>query len=346
MLDFARKQRSAPPNIKTIYQQKKGAGAKGVLKGCIHALLFVYTSIISKRKTPTQDYINQALPLDSNIISGVNEKLLFAENEKAYDILICGSDQIWAYWCLGPHFLLETKRTFTGAKIAYAPSFGNISKLQSEQHNYLKSALKTFSAISCREHDGAELIEKLTGKECPILPDPTMLHNRDFWIKEARKPANFPYKEKKFVFTYRISFMPHAAKIARHAARQLNLPLVTCELIEPHSYYSQMGPREFLWCIAHAAHVITPSFHGTVFSIIMGTPFHSIVSKAPQNRLKTLLNTFNLDNRLVSSKEEINCSLEQPLPQNLSDHLDLIKCKSTAWLKNTIINAQNKEFQQ
>lgn len=175
------------------------------------------------------------------------------------------------------------------AKLAYAPSFGDINKLQTDDLKYLETNLKQFSAISCREQDGAVLLNKMLGKLCSIVPDPTILHTRDHWLSLARKPRNFPHKEKEFVFTYRISFMQHARKMASYAAKQLRLPLVTCELVAPHSFYSQLGPREFLWCIANAAHVITPSFHGTVFSLIMGTPFHSISSSAPQERLKTLL---------------------------------------------------------
>lgn len=343
ILDYDYKKRTTRPTIASVYQQKKGKGIAGIFKGIVHACIFAGIRLKSRRETPTLHFINEEMPLDSQVHLN-KDKQLDWNAPPPYHALICGSDQIWAHWCLTPYFMLETAHSAAPVKIAYAPSFGNTSKLQTSQLEQLKKHLVHFSGISCRERDGAELLRNMLGKPCPVVPDPTMLHSRDYWLRLARKPHNFPYKEGQFVFTYRISFDMHAAKIAAHVAKLLKLPLVTCQLVEPHAFYSQMGPREFLWCIANAAHVVTSSFHGTVFSLIMGTPFHSVCSNAPQERLKTLLRHVNMENRYVSQIDEISCPPPASIPKETPDNLIMLRKRGLEYLSEQLHNVMHSQL--
>ncbi len=336
VLDYEHEKRLKPPTLKTVYKNKKGIGILGIMKGIFHAVIFYFNRIKSANKTPTQNFINTHVRLDEHVSLDSEGKLNFSNEQSPYSILICGSDQIWAHWCMAPHFLLKSAQSSETKRLAYAPSFGNIEKLSPNQLSTLSETLKGFSGISCRETDGAELIRKLTGSPCPVLPDPTLLHEKEYWLKLARKPKNFPYKEREFVFTYRISFTPHIAKTAAQVAKKLKLPLVTCELVPPHSFYSNMGPQEFLWCVAHAAHVITPSFHGTVFSLIMGTPFHTITSSAPQKRMTTLFANVGLENRLVGSIEEMDLITPQYPVEQVSSRLSQLRQTGINWLSENL----------
>ena len=64
------------------------------------------------------------------------------------------------------------------------------------------------------------------------------------------------------------------------------------------------GPREWLGLIGNAQMVITDSFHGTVFSLIMGT-FNFFTYIAPTNkrsiRITELLETYCLTDHLLST---------------------------------------------
>ena len=67
------------------------------------------------------------------------------------------------------------------------------------------------------------------------------------------------------------------------------------------------GPREWLGLIANADLVLTDSFHGTVFSILLSSHnFYSYI--APTNkrgaRITDLLDTFELSDHLLSSSLE------------------------------------------
>ncbi len=335
-LDYESKHRRNRPTVISIFKQKRGNGFKGILKGVVHACIFSLNYCKSKGRTPIQDFIDTSIKLDSDVHIDETGRLYWDNGEIPYDLLICGSDQIWASWCMSPHFLLETTPNIKIPKIAYAPSFENIDKLQPSQISKLGKVLSGFSAVSCREIDGAELITRISKLDCPVMPDPTMLQPCNYWYKLARKPEHFPYKKGEFVFSYRISFMPHVAKIATRVAKKMGLPLVTCELVEPHAFYSQMGPQEFLWCIANAAHVITSSFHGTVFSVIFKIPFHTIRSNAPQERIITLLNYVGLSHRLVSSVDAMDFSESFYDKAEVSDALIKMREVGISWLKECI----------
>ena len=64
-------------------------------------------------------------------------------------------------------------------------------------------------------------------------------------------------------------------------------------------------PNQFVWLIENAEFVVTDSFHASVFSIKMSTPFVSLKrtsdndKKNMNSRLYTLLNTVGLENRMV-----------------------------------------------
>lgn len=100
------------------------------------------------------------------------------------------------------------------------------------------------------------------------------------------------------------------------------------------------NPAEFVWLINNATLVITNSFHGSVFSILMETPFLSFNrSDAAVNmnsRIETLADTFGLQNRFNSA------SLSDEEVITTSDFFDVNRIlklemeKSTAYLKAAI----------
>ena len=67
-----------------------------------------------------------------------------------------------------------------------------------------------------------------------------------------------------------------------------------------------IGVYEFLWLIKNATVVATSSFHGTAFSVNMGTPFISLVEFIEQedDRITSFLNKVGLANHLVTVKTD------------------------------------------
>lgn len=69
-------------------------------------------------------------------------------------------------------------------------------------------------------------------------------------------------------------------------------------LINDHSF----GPSEFIQAINNASLVITDSYHGTLFSLNLGTPFLSISSgSGSSTRKDQVLSRLHLSDHIVGS---------------------------------------------
>ena len=92
------------------------------------------------------------------------------EASRNLDRLLCGSDQIWNPVWLNPAYFL----TFAGKdipKTAYAASLG-VSRLpKASKIRKIRRWTKDFDAISVREEEGARLLEQMTGRTVPVMPD-------------------------------------------------------------------------------------------------------------------------------------------------------------------------------
>ena len=96
--------------------------------------------------------------------------------ELPYDVLLSGSDQIW-----NPKIFPDGRfdPVFFGAfshkrKIAYAPSFG-IPRIPDGMEEELRTYLESFSHLSVRERQGQGIVRDITGKDVPVVLDPTLL---------------------------------------------------------------------------------------------------------------------------------------------------------------------------
>ncbi|MBP5726381.1 MAG: polysaccharide pyruvyl transferase family protein, partial [Clostridia bacterium] len=112
---------------------------------------------------------------------------------KSFDLLLCGSDQIWnPVWLNPAYFLTFAEKNIP--KIAYAASLG-VSRLPKKSKiRKIRRWTKDFHAISVREQEGAELLEQMTGRKTAVMPDPVCLLSAEEWNEIAGKaPEGEPY---------------------------------------------------------------------------------------------------------------------------------------------------------
>lgn len=232
-------------------------------------------------------YIN--IKYDYKIDEGLND---------IYDYFIVGSDQIW-FLSMDLAYIRFLRFAKADKRIAYAPSFG-VSKLPNKNIN--KNKLKEFfygmKAISIREKAGANILYKLIKKNVPVLVDPTILLFKEEWQKLELKPEW--YNGEKYILTY---FLGNPSSIIENIAQKNNWKIYN--LMDSNNldlYVSKV--EEFLFLIHHAELVVTDSFHGTVFSILMNTPF-LVLSRQEKgvpnmtSRIDTLLELFGYQNRYI-----------------------------------------------
>ena len=70
-------------------------------------------------------------------------------------------------------------------RIAYAPSFG-IPKIPAVYKEKYKKWIMEIPYLSVREESGAKIIKELTGKDVPVLIDPTLMLTKEKWLSIAK----------------------------------------------------------------------------------------------------------------------------------------------------------------
>lgn len=183
-----------------------------------------------------------------------------------YDFFVVGSDQIW-----NPEWRRFSNKfgfaSFARAeqKVAYAPSLG-VSEMLPEREEEYKSFLQNWKALSCREYEGAKIIETLSGKPCPVLPDPTLLLTVNDWRKLSQRPRI----KGEYAVIYMIGIMidDYAEYISMFKERT-GLKIIN---ISNDVQWAGSGPNEFIGLIQNARYVITDSFHGSVFALQFHRP--------------------------------------------------------------------------
>lgn len=246
------------------------------------------------------------------------------------DVYICGSDQIWNFNLhpnsLKPYFLQFGSKDIK--RIAYAPSIGR-DYWPDNRLNELKQYLSNFSAISLREETGVQICKDL-GFDAEHVLDPTMLLEKSDYeiLEETPATVATPY-----IFIYGINYKSKEEinyEAIKECAKIHGLKIVItngsgytpCRELFDEAEYIYATIPQWLSLISKAELVVTPSFHGVVFSILyhkhlMYTPLQGALSRG-NSRVLELFETLGLncliknDERKVSEYITQNINWEKP----------------------------------
>lgn len=214
-------------------------------------------------------------------------------NFKKFDIIIIGSDTVWDK--RRPNIFFGNIQNNNIS--SYAASCGetlckDLNKKQIE-------GLRNINNFSCRDKKTCNMIRELFGKNCIKVLDPTFLI-------EWRKYEHPIYKDD-FILVYSYSGKNRELCIkAKEISKITGKQTVSIMDYIPwcNKNISKVNPFQFLSYIKKADYVITDTFHGTAFSINYRKKF---ISFPKYNKIKDLLNTFNLDkNKIVQYKGKID----------------------------------------
>lgn len=267
-----------------------------------------------------------------------NNNLEKVSNE--YDYFIVGSDQVW-----NPYFWSKKynhanirflKFVPKEKRIAYAASIA-IPSIPKDKEEFFKDSLNEMKAISMREKAGAELVKKLTGRDVPVVVDPTILLSKEEWQKIELVPEW--YHGEKYILTY---FLGNPSPIIENLAKKNNWKIYNLMDINNLDLYASRV-EEFVYLIEHAKLVATDSFHACVFSILMNTPF-LVVNRQQKgvadmtSRIDTLMELFGYQDRYIVNGK-CNLSDEEILHMDFSN-VKVIQEReierSTAYMKKAL----------
>ena len=259
-----------------------------------------------------------------------------------YDVLMTGSDQVWnpgIYSSLDPYFLKFGDENIK--RLAYAASFG-VSQVPDDVRNYYIEALKRYSAIGVREDNAVNLVKSLSGKDATLVLDPTLLLNKEQWMKVAKPVEELP--DKPYVLIYELSDIPYIKQLAMYISEKTAMPIVRiCKNASPEDKEGEIlniidaGPAEFLYLFDKAGYVVTNSFHGTAFSVNFGKQFYTVIplGKSNNSRQKSILKLMGCEERMLTEGSEMP-AIERLDTNRIVKRLEEERQKSIYFLKNAI----------
>ena len=186
-----------------------------------------------------------------------------------YDCAVAGSDQVWnptyrrAQGIDFLDFLSEPRR------IAYAASFG-VEQVPGFLRSQYRAWLRDIPHLSVRESTGRRIVADLTGRDVPVVLDPTLLVERSVWdrLTEQREPiTDAPYAVRFFLGRP----TPLQDAWVRRHADDAALPVVDLYDLD-HEAFAGVDPAGFVAAIARAEVVYTDSFHAGIFALLHRRP--------------------------------------------------------------------------
>ena len=228
----------------------------------------------------------------------------FSKTCNRFDLLICGSDQIWSpYWY--NDFYFANFPDITVPKISYAPSIG-VKEIPPYLQGTYYSTLKHFNKLSVREESARKEIERITGLSCQTVLDPVFLLDRQHWTKVIGKGKN---PQGDYILCYMLDDnMNHWKAIheftSKHNMKLVIIPMKSGSYLEKGEHRYDAGPYDFLNLITNAKYVLTDSFHASAFSIIQQKQFYVFERTArtdansQNSRIYNLLEISGLNDRI------------------------------------------------
>lgn len=275
---------------------------KGGLKNMVKSFMYSkHKRQLYQKYEKYEIFINERLRLTPNVFNSIYELKKYNFD---YDCCISGSDQIWNTsptdfdWSYFLGFIDNC------TKASYAASFGPIEqKWDDNIRRKIKKYLKKFDYISVREEKSYDAVRDLSITNLTINVDPTMLLSKCEWDKIIRKKQ---YQEGDYILFYDLKNNKNSYKIVKKISKEIGLPVVVVQensrtISSGFIKRFDAGPEDFLNLIKNAKLVISTSFHGNVFSIIMGVPFFAIDGEN-DFRINNLLKIMGLENRSINAK--------------------------------------------
>ena len=267
---------------------------------------------------------NKWLPIVSeNINSFITKNLRLSKvynsysdiEEKDYDCICVGSDQIWRpkmlLFDISSAFL-SFAESWNIKRFAYSVSFGtNIWEFSDDKTARCKELVKKFEAVSVREKGGIALCRDYFQISALQTLDPTLLldsNDYDLLIGENNEKS-----VEKTLFSYVLDVTKEKYQLIESYAsmKGMKISRIDVEMGNRKCDISKrVLPSVEFWIesFRNSDFIITDSYHACVFSIIYKKPFAVIVNNARgADRFHSLLSNLGLEDRIVNNINDMNC---------------------------------------
>ncbi|MFI3320244.1 MAG: polysaccharide pyruvyl transferase family protein [Rikenellaceae bacterium] len=265
-----------------------------------------------------------------NISKLYNSKAELGAQAHNYSAFVVGSDQLWLPSNISADYYTLNFVPEDVPKIALSTSFG-VSALPKKQAKLAGEFLKRLDHCSVREDSGQRLIKELSGRDVPVVCDPTILFTAEEWAKVIPQSR---FYEEKYLFCYFLGNNPEQREFVKRVKEATGYRIVQLQHCDeyiksdvgfPDLTPYNVGPAEFVQLIRDAEYVFTDSFHSSVFSLLNHKKFFTfrrynndgIVST--NGRLYSLLSLVGQSDRLLRGDENVDDELKKSVDYSVVD---------------------------
>lgn len=301
----------------------------------------ILSSDLEYKGRKMQSFVYNRLHLSRKITSS-SSLVSYCKNE-CFDAVVVGSDQVWR-----PGYVMNIDDYFLDylpertIRFSYAASFGTDNPLYSEEEKFkCCRALEKFNKISLREESGINVMKNNGWKtdNVQIVLDPTMLLSSKNYLSLIVNYVSAVNTKNK-ILKYILDNDSQIEVISNNIQKILKMEYV--DIIDPKKwkepYYILPSIEEWLCAFRDAGFVITDSFHGTVFCILMHVPFAVYVNKSRGcTRFNTLLSYVGLNYRIIESSDDLGKILSTPIDWlSVDRYIDNYRNSSLCFIKESL----------
>ncbi|MCA1991906.1 MAG: polysaccharide pyruvyl transferase family protein, partial [Coleofasciculus sp. S288] len=228
-----------------------------------------------------------------------------------YDVVICGSDQVWfkdgLFRSFDPSFFLDFVCNKTTRRMSYAATFGSTNYF-GEKEKLVNQLINQFDAIAVRDSHSLDIIHQKFNRPAIRVLDPTFL----IGYSEIMSVPKF---SKEYLLIYNIEQLtPQEENFATLIAEIKNLAIIS---VGKHNKIAQrnligISPEEWIGHFSKASYIITNSYHGAIFSITFKKPF-TVFNPKNKPKITDLLKYLDLESRILSNPMEFSSIREELL---------------------------------
>lgn len=270
--------------------------AKDTAKAAMGLATPAKESLMSKDRLSAFERFNNLISFEQ--VTHINQQLI-----DRYLWFSVGSDQIWGLYSSPCQ---EDWRFLTFVppekRIALSPSIGT-DYLSARNMKRLARLLEDYRKISVRESNGAKLIQLASSKEAEVLCDPCLVLNAEAWRSVAASGLN---PARRYVLVYILGTLTLAARtLVERVAKMHDAQIVNLSDSERPDE-PPAGPSEFISLIDNAEHVVTDSFHASLFSTIFRTPLTILRREGGESmfsRLENLVQTLRIEEKVCRGSD-------------------------------------------
>ena len=215
-------------------------------------------------------------------------------DDKRYDTVIFGSDEIWNYQqpIVGYDLNYFGKNINADRLISYAASFGALNGEKVIIPAEICSLIKKFDKISVRDSNSLNIIQMIGRNDAELVVDPVFLI--DFPINAI------DLEDKEFILVYAAVFCLDLQKEICSFAKKIGKKLISVGYMNRWCDKNIIAIDPFTWLayFQKASIVITSMFHGTMISIKYGKQFCTLVDPYRMNKFKGIMERLELTQRI------------------------------------------------